>query len=96
MVNVRCEGEKGSGPEGANDLCLVSFSDFGLKAGIWASKLVFEPQGLDLGLKAGILPQGCNFGLKARILGLRAGFWTSRLGFGSQGRDLDLKADIWV
>ena len=23
LVNVRCEGESGSGPEGANDLCLA-------------------------------------------------------------------------
>ena len=49
-----CDGERGSGPEGANDLCLVSFRDLGLKAGIWVSKLGFGPQGLDLGLKAEI------------------------------------------
>ena len=23
LVNVRCEGERGSGPEGADDLCLA-------------------------------------------------------------------------
>ena len=42
-----CDGERGSGPEGADDLCLVSFWDLG-----W-----------DLGLKAGIWVSGWNFGL---------------------------------
>ena len=84
-----CEGERGSGPEGADDLCLVCFRNFGLKAVIWTSKLVFGPQDLDLSLKAGILSQGWNFGLKAR-------FWASRLGFGPQCWYLSLKVDIWV
>ena len=34
-----CDGERGSGPEGADDLCLVSFGDLGLKTGIWVSRL---------------------------------------------------------
>ena len=29
-----CDGERGSGPEEANDLCLVSFEDLGLKVSI--------------------------------------------------------------
>ena len=31
---VGCEGERGSGPEGADDLCLVSFEALGLKMSI--------------------------------------------------------------
>ena len=69
--------------------CLVSFRDLSLNARIWASKLVFGPQGSDLGLNPGILPQGWNFGLKA-------GIWASKLIFGSQVWDLDIKAGIWV
>ena len=29
-----CDGERGSGPEGANDLCLVSFEALGLNLSI--------------------------------------------------------------
>ena len=29
-----CDAERGSGSEGANDLCLVSFEDLGLKVSI--------------------------------------------------------------
>ena len=40
-----CDGERGSGPEGADDLCLVIFDDLGLKVsinnGILASRLGF-------------------------------------------------------
>ena len=47
----------GSGPEGADDLCLISFGDLGwdlgLKAGIWASRLEFWPLGWVFDLKTG-------------------------------------------
>ena len=43
----------------------------GHKAEIWASKLIFGPQGWDSGLKAEIWPQGWDL--------------ASRLGFGPQG-----------
>ena len=42
-----CDGERGGGPKGADDLCLVSLR---------ALRLEFGPQGLDLGCKAGIQP----------------------------------------
>ena len=46
-----CDGERGSGPEGADDLCLVSYEVLGLNLsinkGIWASRLWFEPRGCD-------------------------------------------------
>ena len=51
LVNVRCEGERGSGPEGADDLCCFYLS---LEAGIGALKLGFEPGGGDLSHVAGI------------------------------------------
>ena len=31
---LMCDGERGSGPEGADDLCLVIFEDLGLKVSI--------------------------------------------------------------
>ena len=31
---ILCDGERGSGPKGADDLCLVSFEDLGLKVSI--------------------------------------------------------------
>ena len=31
---LMCDGERGSGPEGADDLCSVSFADLGLKVSI--------------------------------------------------------------
>ena len=43
-----CDGERGSGPEGADDLCSVSIEDLGLKVSInneiLASRLGLEPQ----------------------------------------------------
>ena len=52
-----CDGERGSGPEGANDLCFVIFYDLGLKVsinnGILALRLGFEPLGWNLTLKGG-------------------------------------------
>ena len=44
-------GERGSGPEGANDLCCFYLS---LEAGIGAFKLGFELRGGDLSLVAEI------------------------------------------
>ena len=53
-----CEGERGSGPEGADDLCLVSLElqgwDMNLKGLISPSRPGFEPWGWDLSLKARI------------------------------------------
>ena len=43
--------KRGSGPEGANDLCCFYLS---LEAGIGTLKLGFEPGGGDLSLEAGI------------------------------------------
>ena len=51
LVYVRCEGETGSGPEGADDLCCFYLS---LKAGIRAWRLEFEPRGWALSHEAGI------------------------------------------
>ena len=72
------DGERGSGPEGADDLCLVSFKDLGHKAGILALILGFGPQGLNFASRLEFWPKGWNFGFKA-------GIWASRLGFGLQG-----------
>ena len=58
----------------------------GLKAGIWASRLGFGPQGWDLGLKVGFWASRLGLGAQGWDLGLKAGFWASRLGFGPQGR----------
>ena len=46
LVNVRYEGERGSGPKGANDLCLARIGvlrrDFSPKEGIGAMRLELE------------------------------------------------------
>ena len=46
LVNVRCEGERGSGPEGADDLCLARIGvlrrDSSPKEGIGAMGLEVE------------------------------------------------------
>ena len=46
LVNVRCEGERGSGPEGADDLCLARIGvlrqDFRPKEGIGVMRLELE------------------------------------------------------
>ena len=46
-----CDGERGSGPEGANDLCCFYLSQ---EAGIGALKLGFELRGGDFSLVAEI------------------------------------------
>ena len=46
----------GSGPEGADDLCLVSFWVLGFKAGFCFSRLGFGLQGWVLGPKLGFEP----------------------------------------
>ena len=74
-------GERGSDPEGADDLCLVSFRDLGIRAGIWASKLGFGPQSWDLGLKVW-------------IWATRQEIFASRLGFEPHGWDLGHKVGI--
>ena len=51
LVFVMCDGERGSGPEGADDLCCFYLS---LKAGIRAWRLEFRPPDWDLSLEAGI------------------------------------------
>ena len=43
------DGERGSGPEGANDLCLVGFEALGLNLSI---NYGFKSQGCDLSLQA--------------------------------------------
>ena len=65
--------ERDSGPEGADDLCLVSFGDLGLKTGIWVSRLEFGPKGSYLGLKARLLASKLGFGPQRWDLGLKAG-----------------------
>ena len=46
LVSVRCEGERGSGPEGADDLCMARIGvlrqDFSPKEGIGAMRLELE------------------------------------------------------
>ena len=44
-----CDGERGSGPEGADDLCLVGFEALGLNLSI---NYGFKSQGCDLSLQA--------------------------------------------
>ena len=39
---LMCDGERGSGPEGADDLCLGW--NLSLKPGVWASRLGSGPQ----------------------------------------------------
>ena len=46
---MMCDGERGSGPEGADDLCYFYLS---LEAGIGAFKLGFALRGRDLSLLA--------------------------------------------
>ena len=46
LVNVRCEGERGSGPKRAKDLCWVS---------ILALRLRYKTQSWDLSYEAGTL-----------------------------------------
>ena len=62
-----CDGERGSGPEGADDLCSVSLGALGwnlsLAARISALKLGFEPQSSRLGFES----QGWDLSLKAGI-----------------------------
>ena len=43
-----CDGERGSGPEGADDLCLVGFEALGMNLSInYRLRLGFEHQGWD-------------------------------------------------
>ena len=53
----------------------------GLKAGIWASRLEFGPQGWDLGLKAGNWASRLRFRPQGQDLGLETRIWASRLGY---------------
>ena len=77
-VYVMWDGERGSGPEGADDLCLVSFEAEGLnlshEAVIWTMRLWYE---------AGV----CASSHEAVI-------WASKLWFELLGCDLSLKAVI--
>ena len=80
----------------------------GLKAGIWATRLEFEPQakrfelmyrsqGWDLSSQARIWISRLGFGLKVWIgWGLKAGIWVFGPGFGPKGWVLSLKAEFWV
>ena len=45
-----CDGERGSGPEAAGDLCFVGFEALGLNLSI---DYGFEPRGWDLSLEVG-------------------------------------------
>ena len=44
-----CDGERGSGPEGADDLCLVGFEALGMNLSI---NYRFKYRGCDLSLQA--------------------------------------------
>ena len=46
---LMCDGERGSGPEGADDLCLVGFEALGLNLSI---NYGFKSQGCDLSPQA--------------------------------------------
>ena len=63
-------GYRGSGPEGADDLCCFYLS---FKAGIRAWRLGYEPCSWDLSFWAGIRASSW-------YLSLKAGIWASRLG----------------
>ena len=64
-----CGGKRGSGPEGANDLCCFYLS---FKAGIRAWRLGYEPCGWDLSLGAGIRATRLGFKLQGWDLSLEA------------------------
>ena len=69
LVNVRCEGERGSGPEGADDLCLARIEvlrwDWTLEAGKRPSRLGLKSQGWDWSLQSGI--GASNLGLEPPV-----------------------------
>ena len=92
----------GSGPEGADDLCLHTWGKFFL--------LGSGPEGVD-DLKASRLKfqsRGPNPSLKAQVPALRpkshllgpnlkpGGNWALRLGFGPRGWDMGFEAEIWA
>ena len=56
--------------------------------------LVFGPEGLNLGVKAGIWVQDYNLGLKAWNWASRLGIWALKLEFGPEGWDLNLRGDV--
>ena len=74
-------GQRGSGPEGADDLCCFYLS---LKAGIRAWRLELGPWGLDLNSRLGFELRSWDFSLEAKN-------WASRLGFEPRDWDLSLK-----
>ena len=82
-----CDGERGSGPEGADDLCLVI-----LEALCW--DLSLEARGCNLSLEAGIGAIWPDFQPQGWILGSEARFLTLRLDFGLSGWNLRLEAGI--
>ena len=60
-------------------------------AGIWVSRLGFEPRGWDLSLAAGIWALKLGFEPPGWDLSLEAGIKASRLDFGSRSWDLSLE-----
>ena len=60
-----------------------------LEARIWALRLIFGSQGLDLGLEAWIWALRLGFVPRGSDLGLETGIWVSRLEF--RPRDWDLR-----
>ena len=71
-----CDSERGSGPEGADDLCSVCF----------------EAWGWDLSHDAGYWPSSPEFELRGWNLSLEAGIWASKLGIESQSWESSLHA----
>ena len=95
-----CDGERGSGPERADYLCLVSFEALGLNLsinnGIWALRLWFEPWGGDLSLEAVIWASRLWFEPRGCYLSPEAEIWALRLWFEHQGCNLSQDAGIWA
>ena len=76
-----CDGERGSGPEGADELRLVGLEvfewDLSLNAGICASRFWFEPRGLDVSQRTRIQALRLGFEPLDWDLSLETGIWAS-------------------
>ena len=92
-----CDSERGSGPKGANDLCLASCLDLGLEAEILTSRLGFWPHDGDLSLKAGFWAAAPKGTKSCRTQGDFLSFVRSSVRvcrFETRGWDLSLEAGI--
>ena len=84
------DGERGSGPEGANDLCCIYCFEPWTR--ICALRLEYGISAERLGFRS----QGCDLGLEVKIWALKAAICAWRLELGPCGRIFSLKAGFWV